>query len=238
MLFFQHLKLTGGPLWAAFCPRVTPKLGWKAVAKNHHDTMHECVLSRSVMSNSLWPHEMQHARPPCPSPTPGVQTNPCPLSQWYHPTISSSFAPFSPCPQLFLASGSFTISQFFASGGQSSGASVSTSVLSVNIQDWLDRSGWLVGSLCCPRDSQESSLAPQLESISSSVLSLLHGPAPTSVHNCWKIIAFTIWTFVSKMMSLLSNMLSRFVIAFLPRKKCLLILWLQSPSAVILSPRK
>ena len=91
----------------------------------------------SVMSNSLRPHGLQHARPPCPLPTPGVYPNPCPLSRWCHPTISSSIAPFSSCPQSFPASGSFQMSQLFASGGQSIGVSASTSVLPVNIQDWF-----------------------------------------------------------------------------------------------------
>ena len=80
-------------------------------------------FSRSVMSDSLWPHEPQHARPPCPSPTPRVHPNPCPLSQWCHPTISSSVVPFSSCPQSFPASGSFPMSELFASGGQSIGVS-------------------------------------------------------------------------------------------------------------------
>ena len=75
-------------------------------------------FSHSVVSNSLQPHELQHARPPCPSPTPGVHPNPCPLSQWCRPTISSSVVPFSSCPQSFPASGSFPMSQLFASGGQ------------------------------------------------------------------------------------------------------------------------
>ena len=79
-------------------------------------------FSSSVVSNSLRPHGLQHARPPCPSPTPGVHPNPCPLSRWYHPTISSSVVPFSSCPQSFPASGSFQISQLFASGGQSIGS--------------------------------------------------------------------------------------------------------------------
>ena len=92
-------------------------------------------FSCSVMSNSLWPHEVQHARPPCPSPTPRVHPNPYPLSWWCHPTISSSVVPFS-CPQSFLASGSFQMSQLFVSGGQSIGVSASTSVLPVNTQDW------------------------------------------------------------------------------------------------------
>ena len=78
-------------------------------------------FSRSVVSDSLWPHEMQHARPPCPSPTSGVPTNPCPLSRWCHPAISSSVVPFSSCLQSFPASGSFPMSQLFASGGQSIG---------------------------------------------------------------------------------------------------------------------
>ena len=98
-------------------------------------------FSRSVISDSLWPHESQHARPPCPSPTPGVHPNPCPLSRWCHPTISSSVVPFSSCPQCLPASGSFPMSQLFASGGQSVGVSASTSVLPKNTQDWSPL-GW------------------------------------------------------------------------------------------------
>ena len=94
-------------------------------------------FSRSVMSDSLWPHGLQHARPPCPSPTPGVYSNSCPLSRWCHPTISSSVIPFSSCIQFFPASGSFQMSQLFVSGGQSTGISASTSVLPMNIQDWF-----------------------------------------------------------------------------------------------------
>ena len=106
---------------------------------------HSVYFSHSVLSDSLRPHEPQHARPPCPSPTPGVHPNPCPLSQWYHPTISSSVIPFSSHHQSFPASGSFQISQFFASGGQSNGVSASTSVLPMNIQDWfpLGWTGWI-----------------------------------------------------------------------------------------------
>ena len=84
---------------------------------------------RSVVSDSLWSHEPQHARPPCPSPTPGVYPNPCPSSRWCHPTILSSVTPFSSCPQSFPASGSFQMSQLFASGGQSIGVSALTSVV-------------------------------------------------------------------------------------------------------------
>ena len=100
---------------------------------------------RTVVSDSLWPHELQYARPPCPSPTPGVHPNPCPLCQWCHPAISSSVVPFSSCPQSFPASGSFPMSQLFSSGGQSIGVSASTSVLPMNTQDWssLGWTGWI-----------------------------------------------------------------------------------------------
>ena len=102
-------------------------------------------FSHSVVSNSLWPHESQHTRPPCPSPTPGVHPNPCPLSRWCHPTISFSVVPFSYCPQSFPASGYFQMSQLFTSRGQSSGVSVSTSFLPINTQDWspLEWTGWI-----------------------------------------------------------------------------------------------
>ena len=102
-------------------------------------------FSHSVVSNSLWPHELQHTRPPCPSPTTGVYPNSCPLSWWHHPTISSSVVPFSSCPQSFPASGSFQMSQYFTSGGQSIGVSASTSVLPMNTQDWspLGWPGWI-----------------------------------------------------------------------------------------------
>ena len=97
--------------------------------------------SHSVVSDSLWPHEPEHTRPPCLSPTPGVHTNPCPSSWWCRPTISSSVVPFSSGPQSFPASGPFQISQLFASGGQSIGVSASTSVLPMNNQDWSSL-GW------------------------------------------------------------------------------------------------
>ena len=94
-------------------------------------------FSRSVVSNSLRPHGLQHARLPCPSPTPRAYSNSCPLSRWCHPTISSSVVPFSSCLQSFPASGSFPMSQFFASGGQRIGVSASASVLQMNIQNWF-----------------------------------------------------------------------------------------------------
>ena len=100
-------------------------------------------VTQSCMT--LWPHGLQHARPSCPSPTPRVYSNSCPLSQWCHPTISSFVVPFSFCLQSFPASGSFQRSQFFASGGQSIGASASASVLKMNTQDWfpLGWTGWI-----------------------------------------------------------------------------------------------
>ena len=136
----------------------------------------------SVMSDSLWSHESQHTRPPCPSPTPGVYPNSCPSSQWCHPNISSPVVPFSSCPQSFPAWGSFQMSQLFVSGGQSIGVSALTWVLPTNTQDWspLGWTGWI--SLQS-RDSQESSPTPQLKSINSLALSFLHSPTLTSIHD-------------------------------------------------------
>ena len=194
-------------------------------------------FSHSVMSDSLWPHELQYSRPPCPSPNPRVYSNSCPLSRWCHPTISSSVVPFSSCPQSVPASGSFQMSQLFASGGQSIGVSASKSVLPSNEHpglisfrmDWLD--------LLAVQGTLKSLL--QHHSWKASILlcsafftvQLSHPYMATG-----KIIALTRWTFVDKVMSLLFTMLSRLVISFLPRSKCLLISWLQSPSAVILEP--
>ena len=142
-------------------------------------------FSRSVVSNALWPHGLQHTRPPCSSPTPGVYSSSCPLSWWCHPTFSSSVVPFSSHLQYFPASGSFQMSQLFASGGQSIGVSASTSVLPVNIQNWflLGWTGWI--SLQS-RGCQESSPTPQFKGINSSVLSFLYSPSVTSIHDYWK----------------------------------------------------
>ena len=106
------------------------------------------ILSSVELLSRVWslrPHGLQNARPPCPSPTPGVYSNLCATSWWHHPTISSSVAPFSSCLQSFPASGSFQMSQFFASGGQSIGVSASASVLPMNTQDWspLGWTGWI-----------------------------------------------------------------------------------------------
>ena len=142
-------------------------------------------FSCSVMSDSLQPHELQHARPPSPSPTPGVYSNSCPSSWWCHPTISSSVVPFSSCLQSFPASGSFPLSQCSTSGDQSIGASASASVFPIYIQCWFPLE-WTGLISCCPRESQESPPAPQFESIHSLVLSRLYGPTLTSGHDYWK----------------------------------------------------
>ena len=115
------------------------------------------VRSVAVMSNSLQPHGLQHARPPCPSPTPGACSNSYPLSWWCHPTIYSSIVPLSSCLQSFPALGSLPRSQFFTSGNQNIGASVSASVLRMNIQDWFSLGLTGFWSPCSPRDSQVSS---------------------------------------------------------------------------------
>ena len=139
-------------------------------------------FSRSVVSDSLWPHESQHARPPCPSPTPGVHSNSRPSSWWCHLAISSSVVPFSSCPQSLPASESFPMSQLFAWGGQSTGVSALTSFPPKNTRTDLLQNG-LVGSPCSPRDSQESSPTPQFKSINSLVLRFLHSPTLTSIHD-------------------------------------------------------
>ena len=160
-------------------------------------------FSHSVVSDSLRPHESQHTRPPCPSPTPGVYSNSCPLSRWCHPAISSSVIPFSSCPQSLPASGSFPMNQLFARGGQSIGVSASASVLPMNNQDWspLGWTGWI--SLQSKGLSQESSPTPQFKSISFSMLSFLHSPTLTFIHDhrknhsldqmdlCWQLQLLT-----------------------------------------------
>ena len=139
-------------------------------------------FSPSVVSDSLWPRGLQQARPPCPSPTPGVYSNSRPLSWWCHPTISSSVVPFSSHLQSVPAQGSFQMSQLFTSGGQSIGISASTSVLTMNIQDWF-LLGWIGWISLQSRVSQESSPTPQFKSISSSVLNFVYSPTLTSKHD-------------------------------------------------------
>ena len=125
------------------------KLAWNSTLKKKKilasSPIQSVQFSRSVVSDSWWPNGLQHTRPPCPSPNPGVYSNSCPLSWWCHPTTSSSAVPFSSCLQSSPASGSFQVTQFFTSGGQSTGVSASVSVLPMNIQDWfpLGWTGWI-----------------------------------------------------------------------------------------------
>ena len=195
--------------------------------------IHSVQFGDSVMSDSLWPHESQHTRPPCPSPTPRVHPNPCPSSRWCHPAISSSVIPFSSCLQSFPPSGSFQMSHLFTLGGQSIAVSASASVLPKNIQDWypLEWIGWI--SLQSKGLSKVfSNTTVQKHQFFSTQLSLYSN----SHIRTWALEkpVLTRRTFVGKIMSLLYNMLSRLVITFLPRSKRLLISWGQSPSAVIL----
>ena len=193
-------------------------------------------FSLSVMSDSLRPHESQHARPPCPSPTPGVYSNSCPSSQWCHPAISSSVVPFSSRLQSLLASGFFQWINFSHEVAK---------VLEFQLQhqsfqhpglipfrmDWLDLlavQGTLKSLL-----QHHSSKASILRRSAFFTVQLSHPYTTTG-----KTIALTRPNFVGNVMSLLFNMLSRLVITFLPRSKRLLISWLQSPSTVILEPPK
>ena len=196
--------------------------------------MYSVQFSCSVTSNSLRPHELQHDRPPCPSPNPSTYPNPCPLSRWCHTTISSSIISFSSCPQSFPASGSFPVSQLFTSSGQSTGVSASASVLPMNTQDWshLGWTGWIsVNSKGLSRICFNTTALKELIFWCSAffIVQLSHPYTTTG-----KTIALNRWIFADKVMSLLFNMLSRLVITFLPRSKCLLISRLQSPSAVTL----
>ena len=190
------------------------------------------------MSDTLRPHELQNARLPCPSLSPGVCSNSCPLSQCYHPTVSSSVTPFSSCSQSFSASGSFPMSQLFTLDDQSTGASASASVLPMNIQGWYSLG--LIGLI-----SLQSKRLWRVFSNTTIQKHQFYGSQPSLWSNSYictwlleKSIGLTIGTFVGKVVSLLFNMLSRFFIAFIPSSKYLLILWLQSLSTVILKPNK
>ena len=205
--------------------------------KNNNNNKYSVQFSRSDVSDSLGPHELQHTRPPCPSPAPGVYPNSCPSSRWCHPAISSSVVPFSSCPQSLPALGSFPMSQLLAWGGQSIRVSASASVLPMNTQDWspLGWTGWIF--------LQSKGLKSLLQHHSSKALILwcsafftvqLSHPYMTT----GKTIALTRRTFVGKVMSLFFNMLSRLVITFLPRSKRLLISWLSHHLQWFWSPRK
>ena len=176
---------------------------------------------------TLRPHEPQHARPPCPSPTPRVYPNLCPLSRWCHPTISCSVIPFSSCPQSFPASGSLhRWPKYWSFGFNISPSSEHPGLISFRM-DWLDLlavQGTLKSLL-----QHHSSKASFLQCSVFLIVQLSHPYMTTG-----KTIALSRRTFVDKVMSLLFNMLSRLVITFLPRSKHLLISWLQSPSVVIL----
>ena len=190
------------------------------------------------MSNSLQPHGLQHARLPCPSPPPEACSNSCPSSRWCHPAITSSVIPFSSCLQSFPAPGSFPMSQFFTSGGQRIGVYFSFSISPSNEYsglisfrtDWLD----LIVQMTLKSLLQyHNSKASVLRHLAFLIVQFSHLYMTTG-----KTVALIRQTFVGKVMSLIFNMLSRLVIVFLPRSKRLLISWLQSPSAVILEPKK
>ena len=185
-------------------------------------------FSHSAMSDFLWPHGLKLSRLPCCSPSPRACSNSCPLSRWCHPTISSSVipssVPFSSCLQSFPASESFLMSWLFASVCQSIGVSASASVPPMNIQGWFPL-GLTRLILQCKGLSRVFSNT-HFKSSSSSALSLLYGSTFTPIHDFWKTVALTRWTFVGKVMSLLFNMLSKLVITFLPMSKHLLMSWL------------
>ena len=204
----------------------TMKEAWFRIIKRGRGGQVQSCPEGSVQSLSrVWlcrPDGLQHARPPCPLPTPGVYSNSCPFSRWCHPTISSSVIPFSSCLQSFPASGSFQMSQFFTSGGQSIGVSALASVLPMNTQDWspLGWTGWI--------SLQSKGLKSLLQHHSSKASILWHSvffivQLSHSYMTTKKAIALTRRTFVGKVMSLLFNKLSRLIITFLPRSKSLLI---------------
>ena len=194
------------------------------------------LFSCSVMSNSLWHHELQHTRLPCPSPSRRACSNSCPLSRWCHPTISSSVVPFSSCRQSCPASEFFPIIQLFTSGDlhivsfSISPSNEYSGLISFRFHwfDLLALQGTLKSLL-----QHHSSKASILQHSAFFMVQFSYPYTTTG-----KTIALTRQTFLGKIMSLLFNMLSRFVIAFLPRTKHLLISWLQSPSTVILEPKK
>ena len=206
------------------------------VSEQHSFSRSNCAV-HSLNKQKFQVSAECEARLPCPSPNPRACSNSCPLSQWSHPTISSCVIPISSCLQFFPASGSLPMSQFFTSGGQSIG-SFSFSIRPSNEHpglisfrmDWLDLlavQGTLKSLL-----QYHSSKASILQHSAFFIVQLSHPYMTTG-----KTIALTRWAFVGKVMSLFFNMLSRLVIAFLPRSKHLWISWLQSPSAVILEPK-
>ena len=201
-------------------------------------TLNCCLFVQlQVVPNSLWPHGLLHTRLLWSSPSPRVSSSSSPLSHWYHPTISSSVIPFSTCPHSFPASGSFKMNQFFSSGCQRIGASVLASVFPVNSRDWFLRIDWF--DFLAVQGTLWSLL--QHHNLKAWILQC---PAFFMVQHrhpymaAGKTIALAVSTFIGKMMPLVVNMLSSFMIAIPPRGNRPLILWLQSPSAVILEPKK
>ena len=194
-------------------------------------------FSHSVVSDYLQSHWLQHTRPLCPSPTPRACSNSWSSRQWYHSTIWPFVVPFSSCLLSFPASGSLPMSQFFPSSDQSIGVSASTLVLPINLQDCFLRIDWF------DLFAVQGTLKGLLQHHSSKATILQHSAffkvQPSHPYMATgKTISLTRRTFVGKVMSLVLNMLSRLTIAFLPRSKRLLISWLQSPSAVILEPKR
>ena len=194
------------------------------------------MFSRWIMSDSLLPHGLQHTRLPCPSLSPGVCSNSCPLSWWCYLTISFSADTFSFCLQSFPVSGSFPASRLFSSGGQNIGASASVSVLPMSILDWFPlgltglislSSKGLSGVFSNTTVQRHQFFSPQLSLWSNS-----------HVHTWLLETPLSRRTFVGKVMSLLFNILSRLIVTFLQRTKHFLITWLQSSSAVILESKK
>ena len=217
--------------------------GWFTLlyGRNQHNIVKQfssVQFSRSVVSDSLRPHESQHARPPCPSPTPGIHPNSCASSWWCYPAISSSVVPFSSCPQSLPASVDFSNEstlhmwwpKYWSLSLSISPSNEHPGLVSFRM-DWLD-----VLAVQGTRESplqHHNSKTSILWRLAFFTVQLSHPYRTTG-----KTIALTRRTFVGKVMSLLFNMLSRLVTTFLPRSKRLLISWLHSPSAVILEPRK
>ena len=191
------------------------------------------LFSHPVVSDSFQPHGLQHARLPCPSPSPEVCPLSCPLHWWCHPLIL--WCRLLPLPSIIPSIRVFSNeSAVHIRWPKYWSFSISPSnkysgLTSLKIDCLISY---------CPRDLQESSPAPQFKGINSLVFCLLYSPALTTVRDHWKTIVLTIWIFAGRVISLLFNTLSRFVMVFLPGSNCLLISWLQSPSTVILEPKE
>ena len=184
LLFFYQKKKNGNNTFS--------NPGWNNAEKRRPlISLVSVQFSCLVVSNSLWPHGLQHARLHWPSPTPGACSNSCPLSQWCNPTISYYVAPFSSCRHSFPASGSSLRLHFFASGGQSIGTSASASVLPMNIQDWFPLG--LTGLISLQSKGLSrvfSNTTVQKHQFGTLALSFLYSPILTSIHNYWKNHSF------------------------------------------------